>query len=64
MATLAAAAARQAATLGRISTPRNSAQAANLIKRRSFAGAAGTPLCAISLDPLLYSRSSSLRCKI
>ena len=38
MATLAAAAARQASTLGRISTPK---QAANLIQRRGLAGAAG-----------------------
>lgn len=41
MATLAAAAARQAATLGRIPTSRTSAQAANLIQRRGLAGAAG-----------------------
>ena len=38
MATLAAAAAREASTLGRISIPK---QATNLIQRRGLAGAAG-----------------------
>ena len=41
MATLAAAAARQAVSLSRISSPKTPAQAAALIHRRGLAGAAG-----------------------
>lgn len=41
MATLATAAARQAASLSRISSPRTPIQAAKLIHRRGLAGAAG-----------------------
>ncbi|KAJ6360971.1 hypothetical protein OIU76_015919 [Salix suchowensis] len=40
MATLAAAATRQAATLSRISSPKSPAQVATLIHRRGLAGAA------------------------
>ncbi|KAF3443848.1 hypothetical protein FNV43_RR13538 [Rhamnella rubrinervis] len=59
MATLAAAAARQAATLSRISTSRTSAQAANLIQRRGLAGAAdhhGPPKVNFWQDPMSPSK--------
>ncbi|KAL5581914.1 hypothetical protein UlMin_014356 [Ulmus minor] len=59
MATLAAAAARQAATLGRISTSRTSSQAANLVQRRGLAGAAdphGPPRVNVWQDPLSPSK--------
>ncbi len=41
MASIAALAARQAATLTRLSSPKTSAPAAHLIQRRGLAGAAG-----------------------
>ena len=45
MATLAATAARKAASLTRISSPKTPIQAANLIQRRGLAGAAGNLYC-------------------
>ncbi|XP_062106260.1 uncharacterized protein LOC133817697 [Humulus lupulus] len=59
MATLAAAAARQAATLSRISTPRTPFQAANLVQRRGLAGAAdhhGPPRVNVWEDPMSPSK--------
>ncbi|OAY34114.1 uncharacterized protein LOC110629342 [Manihot esculenta] len=55
MATLAAAVARQAATLSRLSSPKTSAQAASLIHRRGLAGAAdhhGPPKVNCWQDPM------------
>ncbi|CAK7349907.1 unnamed protein product [Dovyalis caffra] len=60
MATLlAAAAARQAATLSRISSPKTPAQAATLIHRRGLAGAAdhhGPPRINCWQDPMSPSK--------
>ncbi|XP_015880769.3 uncharacterized protein LOC107416754 [Ziziphus jujuba] len=59
MATLVAAAARQAATLSRVATPRTSAQAAHLIQRRGLAGSAdhhGPPRVNFWQDPLSPSK--------
>ncbi|KAG6661383.1 uncharacterized protein LOC122303923 [Carya illinoinensis] len=59
MATLAVAAARQAATLTRISSPKISAQASNLVHRRGLAGAAdhhGPPRVNIWQDPMSPSK--------
>ncbi|XP_065873375.1 uncharacterized protein [Euphorbia lathyris] len=59
MATLAAAAARQAATLSRFSSPRTSAQASSLIHRRGLAGAAdhhGSPKVNCWTDPMSPSK--------
>ncbi|GAV68848.1 hypothetical protein CFOL_v3_12351 [Cephalotus follicularis] len=59
MATLAAAAARQAASLARQSTPRIPPQAASLIHRRGLAGAAdhhGPPRINFWQDPLSPSK--------
>lgn len=54
-------AARQAANLLRLSTPRSASQAASLIQRRGLAGAAGTihrtfslPLRYPSIAPIVY----------
>ncbi|KAF7823040.1 uncharacterized protein G2W53_021184 [Senna tora] len=59
MATLAAAAARQAASMSRLSSPRTPIQAANLIHRRGLAGAAdhhGPPKVNCWKDPMSPSK--------
>ncbi|XP_028761572.1 uncharacterized protein LOC114720125 [Neltuma alba] len=59
MATLAAAAARRAASLNRISSPRTPIQSANLIHKRGLAGAAdhhGPPKVNCWQDPLNPSK--------
>ncbi|XP_028751840.1 uncharacterized protein LOC114711593 [Neltuma alba] len=59
MATLAAAAARRAASLSRISSARTPIQAANLIHRRGLAGAAdhhGPPKVNFWQDPMNPSK--------
>ncbi|KAH8480078.1 hypothetical protein Peur_063067 [Populus x canadensis] len=59
MATLAAAAARRAVTLSRISSPKTPAQAAALIHRRGLAGAAdhhGPPRINCWQDPMSPSK--------
>ncbi|KAK9284830.1 hypothetical protein L1049_024008 [Liquidambar formosana] len=59
MASWAAATARQAATLTRISSPKSSAQASNLIQRRGLAGAAdhhGPPRINFWQDPMSPSK--------
>ncbi|PON81938.1 hypothetical protein TorRG33x02_222610 [Trema orientale] len=53
MATLAAAVARQAATLSRVSTPRTSLRAANLVQRRDHHG---PPRVNFWQDPLSPSK--------
>ncbi|KAI9075284.1 hypothetical protein K1719_042689 [Acacia pycnantha] len=59
MATLAAAAARRAASLSRISSPRTPIQAPNLIHKRGLAGAAdhhGPPKVNCWQDPMSPSK--------
>ncbi|GMY32420.1 Aerobic glycerol-3-phosphate dehydrogenase [Fagus crenata] len=59
MASIAALAARQAATLTRLSSPKTSAPAAHLIQRRGLAGAAdhhGPPRVNVWQDPMSPSK--------
>ncbi|KAF4382548.1 hypothetical protein F8388_015376 [Cannabis sativa] len=56
MATLAAAAARQAATLTRISTPRTPFQAANLVQKRGLADHHGPARVNVWEDPMSPSK--------